>query len=399
MMIHLLIAFILYPIMCVVARAPPRGHVADANRRNTALCGWARSSTSTRRNARSWPQGRAMTPCKPLLHGCTCAARARNGECTHDSSMQPALPDPRPTTDRPGVLLSHREGHTATGTPHLRTQRAVLRLHSVGALPPLLAPAQESASMTFARKLIISAVLAGCVFAAAHVARRLGVLEGGAAAEELLWGAGQHTMPAAVLHGHGPPEAFELELIPKPTVLGSHEVLVRVKAASVNPIDAKLRYAAAACAQAPATMPCATNHSRVTPYSHVACRSGNLAAVMTVEFPAVLGIDFAGVVERVGSRVASSSAVRPGVSHAWYMPCIRRVSDPVRGTADRSSASSTGPPRRIVSLAVKRILAAAARTLATCASQWRMCGSPRTGSHMTPLRRRPRWALRRGRRW
>jgi NADPH2:quinone reductase len=76
-------------------------------------------------------------------------------------------------------------------------------------------------------------------------------------------------MRAMVVREFGGPEKFELAEMPKPTP-GASEVLVRVRAASVNPVDYKIR------------------------------RSGAWARV---PMPAILGYDAAGVVEAVGSGV------------------------------------------------------------------------------------------------
>src|SRR5690349_11681006 len=76
-------------------------------------------------------------------------------------------------------------------------------------------------------------------------------------------------MKAMVVREWGGPERLELAEMPKP-VPAPHEVLVRVRAASVNPVDYKIR------------------------------RSGAWA---TLPMPAILGYDAAGVVEAVGANV------------------------------------------------------------------------------------------------
>ncbi|HEV7320142.1 MAG TPA: zinc-dependent alcohol dehydrogenase family protein [Ensifer sp.] len=84
----------------------------------------------------------------------------------------------------------------------------------------------------------------------------------------------KQTMRAAFLEAHGGP--FSLAEVARPEP-GPGEVLVRVKASGVNPLDIKIRAGAAAHARHP--------------------------------LPAILGIDLAGVVEAVGSDV---TAFRPG---------------------------------------------------------------------------------------
>jgi NADPH:quinone reductase len=76
-------------------------------------------------------------------------------------------------------------------------------------------------------------------------------------------------MKAMVVREWGGPERLELADVPKP-VPAPHEVLVRVRAASVNPVDYKIR------------------------------RSGAWA---TLPMPAILGYDAAGVVEATGANV------------------------------------------------------------------------------------------------
>ncbi|WP_335938938.1 NADP-dependent oxidoreductase [Streptomyces sp. PTD5-9] len=78
-------------------------------------------------------------------------------------------------------------------------------------------------------------------------------------------------MKAIVLKGYGGPEALRLTDLPDPKVAPG-EVLIRVRAAGVNPVDWKLA-------------------------------EGRLDAVMETRFPLVPGWDVAGVVERVGFDV------------------------------------------------------------------------------------------------
>ena len=82
------------------------------------------------------------------------------------------------------------------------------------------------------------------------------------------------TMKAAILEAHNAP--FRLADVARPQA-GEGEVLVRIKASGVNPLDTKIRAGAAAHARHP--------------------------------LPAILGIDLAGIVEEVGSGV---SCFRPG---------------------------------------------------------------------------------------
>ena len=83
-------------------------------------------------------------------------------------------------------------------------------------------------------------------------------------------------MKAIVLHEYGPPSNLKYEDFADPTA-GPGEVLVRVHAAGVNPIDWKMR-------------------------------SGAAKSRFPVEFPAILGFDFAGTVQALGEGVTGFAA-------------------------------------------------------------------------------------------
>src|SRR5580658_3468211 len=78
-------------------------------------------------------------------------------------------------------------------------------------------------------------------------------------------------MKAIVLHAYGPPSNLKLEEVADPKA-GPGEVLVRVHAAGVNPIDWKIR-------------------------------SGATAKMWETTFPTILGYDFAGIVQALGEGV------------------------------------------------------------------------------------------------
>ncbi len=84
-------------------------------------------------------------------------------------------------------------------------------------------------------------------------------------------------MKAVVLHEYGGPDKLKYEDVPDP-VEAPDELLVRVAATSVNPIDYKLR-------------------------------SGAMKSFFPLELPAILGRDIAGIVRAVGSKV---SGFQPG---------------------------------------------------------------------------------------
>lgn len=102
-------------------------------------------------------------------------------------------------------------------------------------------------------------------------------------------------MRAIVMRGPGEPEVLELEERPTPAIESGSEILVRLRAAGVNPIDAKLR------------------------------RRGPL---IPDGLPAVLGCDGAGVVEAVGAEV---TRFQPGDA-VWL--CHGGLGGPVGNYAD-----------------------------------------------------------------
>lgn len=110
------------------------------------------------------------------------------------------------------------------------------------------------------------------------------------------------TMKAVRLHQFGGPEGLIYEDAPKPEA-GPGEVLIRVRAASVNPIDWKIR-------------------------------AGLLEAVMPHTLPLILGWDVAGVVEAVSAGVTD---FKPGDE-------VYAVAGMVRDGLTRSMSWRTPPP-------------------------------------------------------
>ena len=84
-------------------------------------------------------------------------------------------------------------------------------------------------------------------------------------------------MKAIVINEFGGPETLMLKELPKPK-FGDNEVLIKVKAAGLNPVDTKIR-------------------------------SGNHISCKNLQLPAILGKDMSGVIEAVGRNV---SAFEPG---------------------------------------------------------------------------------------
>lgn len=84
-------------------------------------------------------------------------------------------------------------------------------------------------------------------------------------------------MRAAVYRSYGPPEVLKVEDVEKPSALADHQVLVRVRYASVNPVDYHMRRASYFI--------------------------GRLFGGLTKPKQAILGTDLAGTVEAVGKDV------------------------------------------------------------------------------------------------
>ena len=93
-------------------------------------------------------------------------------------------------------------------------------------------------------------------------------------------------MKAVVLHEYGPPRNLKYEDFADPQP-GPGEVLVRVQAASLNPIDWKMR-------------------------------SGAAKERFPVEFPAILGRDVAGIVRELGEGVEGFKEGDPVFALAWH---------------------------------------------------------------------------------
>jgi alcohol dehydrogenase len=84
-------------------------------------------------------------------------------------------------------------------------------------------------------------------------------------------------MKAAFIRHYGSNDAIEISDQPMP-IVGPRDVLIKVRAASINPVDYKIR-------------------------------SGGLKTILPLKFPLILGSDCSGVVEKVGAEVR---AFKPG---------------------------------------------------------------------------------------
>jgi NADPH:quinone reductase-like Zn-dependent oxidoreductase len=92
-------------------------------------------------------------------------------------------------------------------------------------------------------------------------------------------------MKAAVLHEYGPPKNLKYEDMPDP-VPAEGEVLVRIAATSINPVDYKMR-------------------------------SGEANERFPVEFPGILGRDLSGIVRAVGEGVTGFAPGDKVIALAW----------------------------------------------------------------------------------
>jgi len=124
-------------------------------------------------------------------------------------------------------------------------------------------------------------------------------------------------MKAAIVRRYGPPATVRVEDLAEPDI-EPNQVLVRVRAASVNPLDTKLR-------------------------------DGSLRWVMPLTFPAVLGFDFSGEIERLGTAVAGWSTgdrvygrtnAKTGGTHAELVAVASDVIDRIPSSLSFDQAAS-----------------------------------------------------------
>ena len=92
------------------------------------------------------------------------------------------------------------------------------------------------------------------------------------------------TMKAVVIHEYGGPEVLKYEQVPRPEPK-EDQILIRVIAAGVNPVDGMIR-------------------------------AGMFAKHEKVVFPTILGADIAGVVDKVGSKVTKFKGGDPVFAYA-----------------------------------------------------------------------------------
>jgi NADPH:quinone reductase-like Zn-dependent oxidoreductase len=137
-------------------------------------------------------------------------------------------------------------------------------------------------------------------------------------------------MKAVVLHEYGPASNLKFEDFPDP-VAGPGEVLVRVFAASLNPIDWKIR-------------------------------SGAAQERFPVTFPAVLGRDVAGVVREIGEGVtgfAPGDRVMAVASSTYAELCVVKASDLAKMPEDLEMTTAGAIP--LVSITGDQLIRRGAR--------------------------------------
>ncbi|HET9409319.1 MAG TPA: alcohol dehydrogenase catalytic domain-containing protein, partial [Candidatus Sulfotelmatobacter sp.] len=108
-------------------------------------------------------------------------------------------------------------------------------------------------------------------------------------------------MKAAVIHAYGSPDELKFEDVPDPSP-GPGEVLIRTAATSINPLDVKMR-------------------------------SGEVKEYFPVSFPAILGWDVSGTVEKVGPDVKTftkGDKVFAQTAQADATMCVVKVADLAR---------------------------------------------------------------------
>src|SRR5258706_6863154 len=122
-------------------------------------------------------------------------------------------------------------------------------------------------------------------------------------------------MKAVVIRAYGGPEELKLEECPDP-VPGPGEVLIRVVAAGVNPFDRKVR-------------------------------SGAFKEFIPLTFPAILGVDVAGIVEAVGPGVqgfARGESVFGQGRQAYASLCLAKAAHLAKIPAGIDIAESAALP-------------------------------------------------------
>ncbi len=118
-------------------------------------------------------------------------------------------------------------------------------------------------------------------------------------------------MRAARLHAYGSPDVLSVDEVPRPTA-GPKDVLVEVRAASVNPVDTKIR-------------------------------KGGQRAVIRLDLPAITGLDVSGVVVEVGAEVtgyAPGDAVFCSPTHRRPGTCAEYVAIDHRAVAPKPASLS-----------------------------------------------------------
>ena len=108
---------------------------------------------------------------------------------------------------------------------------------------------------------------------------------------------------------YGPPKDLQVADLPKPEILNPDDVLIKVSAGSINPIDMSV-----ASGQLKAIMPLKyVTTSRITSNYSSRLHTYHKTHPNPHSFPAIMGYDLSGTIEAVGSAVSAAGHLKPGM--------------------------------------------------------------------------------------
>ena len=129
-------------------------------------------------------------------------------------------------------------------------------------------------------------------------------------------------MNALVLEAYGPAESLHYKQVKKPEITAPTQILVKIHASGVNPVDCKVR-------------------------------QGALSNIQKLPFPAVLGIDYSGEIEAMGDKVTGfekgqfifgrfGTFGKSWGSNAEYIVVDQKIDNPVIKPENISFAEAAG---------------------------------------------------------